>query len=86
MAPLTVGDVDANHVLRLRPGIRLDEDDRLISQADCRGCGYNLRGVAVRSTCPECGHVVADSLRTDLLEDSDPRWLGRVAIGCLLLA
>ena len=56
------------------------------AEVDCRGCGYNLRGVAVEGACPECGAAVLDSLRTHALEASDPRWLNRLAIGSRLLA
>lgn len=33
----------------------------------CRGCGYDLRGLAVAGACPECAMSVARSLRGDLL-------------------
>lgn len=31
---------------------------RLVGDLPCLGCGYNLRGLSVRSVCPECGTPV----------------------------
>ena len=37
----------------------------------CAQCGYRLRGLAPESNCPECGHAIADSIKTAPLM----RWL-----------
>lgn len=36
----------------------------------CVQCGYNLTGVAIGSTCPECGRVVATSFHAQMLPTS----------------
>lgn len=36
----------------------------------CVQCGYNLTGVAIGSTCPECGRVVAPSFHSQMLPTS----------------
>lgn len=65
----------------------------------CFVCGYNLRGLSVRSMCPECGTLVratilslVDPLASELRPIPHPRWLstglllwtGGAAIGALL--
>ena len=42
---------------------------RLFGDLRCIGCGYNLRGLSIRSACPECGA----SVRATLLAVVDPR-------------
>lgn len=59
----------------------VDDAGRVRVEAACRGCGYNLRGVSAEGECPECGHAVADALRDDRPEHSDPQWLSRVVLG-----
>ena len=41
--------------------------------AECEGCGYNLRGVQVGSRCPECGLEVARSVRRTSAATPDAR-------------
>ena len=36
----------------------------------CVQCGYNLTGVAIGSTCPECGRTVAPSFHGQMLPTS----------------
>ena len=36
----------------------------------CVECGYNLTGVAIGSTCPECGRTVAPSFHSQMLPTS----------------
>lgn len=36
----------------------------------CVQCGYNLTGVAIGSTCPECGRTVAPSFHSQMLPTS----------------
>ncbi len=36
----------------------------------CLGCGYNLTGTMIGSTCPECGHIVAPSFHGQTLPSS----------------
>lgn len=47
----------------------------LTSDAPCRKCGYNLRGLNLDGRCPECGTPVGLSLYGDLLRYSDPNWV-----------
>ena len=50
----------------------------------CIHCGYNLRGLATDGRCPECGALIARSIRGDLLWRADPAWLARVSGGFTL--
>jgi len=56
----------------------------LSEEIPCAFCGYNLRGLAADGRCPECGSRIADSLRGNLLEFSDPAWLSRLRFGTSL--
>lgn len=58
-------------------------DDRglLAEDVTCRSCGYNLRGLSLEGACPECRVSVAQSVRGDFLQFSDPVWVGRLARG-----
>jgi hypothetical protein len=47
----------------------------------CRNCGYNLRGLSLDRTCPECGTPALYSARGYQLRFADPAWLGRVRRG-----
>lgn len=61
-------------------------DPQLLARpAHCRGCGYDLGGIADEGDCPECGTPAARSRRSFLLADADPSWLAVVDRGWLLL-
>lgn len=62
-------------------------DDRGTIQSDaaCRKCSYNLRGLQVDGRCPECGTPNAVSIHGDLLQYSHPSWLREVADGLGLI-
>jgi hypothetical protein len=47
----------------------------------CRRCGYNLRGLKEKSTCPECGAEVGRSLLGDHLRFCGPGWVRTLAWG-----
>ena len=47
----------------------------------CVRCGYNLRGLDVTGTCPECGGPVEASRSGDLLRFADVGWLTRIFRG-----
>ncbi len=51
----------------------------------CASCGYNLRGLSSDHNCPECANPIRNSLRGDLLEFCDPRWVARLATGANLI-
>jgi hypothetical protein len=55
------------------------------SHAQCRQCGYDLHGLPADGRCPECGSVVAESLREELLDFADPRWLANLLRGVRML-
>lgn len=38
------------------------DDARVADDLPCFRCGYNLRGLLARTTCPECNEPIADSL------------------------
>lgn len=45
------------------------DDNSLATDIGCARCGYNLRGLDIEGTCPECGTNVAAT--TELLEITD---------------
>ena len=53
----------------------------LIVDISCIQCSYNLRGLYVDKTCPECGRPIAHSARSDLLQYSSPDWLKNLTSG-----
>lgn len=61
--------------------IAFDSDGRLISEINCRACGYVLRGTRPEEACPECGERVSESLRGDLLQFANRAWLDAIANG-----
>lgn len=63
-----------------------DPDAPVAHKTFCVHCNYNLYTLSRHGVCPECGNPVADSLRTDVLEYADPRWVRRVANGGLIIA
>ncbi len=52
----------------------------------CTVCGYNLRGLGVGGSCPECGRAISDSCQGDLLRYADPNWVMRMYRGALLVS
>ncbi|MFB3104805.1 MAG: hypothetical protein ACE1ZA_07745, partial [Pseudomonadales bacterium] len=67
----------------------MDESElgSLISPTEprCITCGYDLRSLPIEQSCPECGTPIELSLRGDLLSQSDPGWVARLARGQSLL-
>lgn len=55
-------------------------------ESTCLRCGYELTALDPGGDCPECGFAIARSMSADRIADADPRWLGRVLPGLLLLA
>ncbi|MBL0869363.1 MAG: hypothetical protein IBJ18_02170 [Phycisphaerales bacterium] len=47
----------------------------------CIKCSYNLRGLPIAGTCPECGSLVSDSLRGFNLRFAAPEYLAKVNRG-----
>jgi len=65
----------------------IDPDAMTVRQdVSCIGCDYNLRTLAIKSLCPECGRPVADSLHRRLLVFANPRWLAEQRWVSLLTA
>ena len=67
------------------PSPDMDESElgSLASPAEpwCVTCGYDLRSLPIEQSCPECGTPIELSLRGDLLSQSDPAWVARLARG-----
>jgi hypothetical protein len=53
----------------------------LSGHAPCNACGYDLHGLPLDGTCPECGRLVADSLRGDALRFASPDYLATIRKG-----
>ena len=68
------------HEIPTRP-LRFDTDGRIASRAICVGCGYSLRGLDLKGTCPECGLQISISTRPNLLLYSQSPWLQRLRSG-----
>lgn len=47
----------------------------------CNSCGYNLLGLPLNGNCPECSKPVDQSLRGDLLQNSDPAHIATLLKG-----
>jgi hypothetical protein len=58
-----------------------DAHGRLLQNAFCLTCGYNLRGQPLTGLCPECGSPVETSAHGDLLRYADPQWLSKLVTG-----
>ncbi|HEY3242659.1 MAG TPA: protein kinase, partial [Phycisphaerae bacterium] len=56
---------------------------RLVVDLACLGCGYNLRGLAAKDVCPECGASVVSTLQNALVF-SEPAWLWTTVRGITL--
>jgi hypothetical protein len=63
----------------------LDAEGRIVVDAPCVNCGYNLRMLKADAVCPECSTPVGYSLRGYLLKYASPQWVQRVARGGWLL-
>lgn len=61
--------------------VRLDETGLIAQDVGCRGCGYNLRGLGIEATCPECSIPIRRSVYGDLLRFCDPAWVARLGRG-----
>lgn len=66
-----------------QPGI--DPAGNVTASLPCRQCGYDLHGLHESGRCPECGAVVGMSLRSDLLQFSQPEWVGSLRFGVKLI-
>lgn len=55
------------------------------SDTPCVGCGYNLFGLDRNGRCPECGTIVADSVRGEGLAFANRKWLAEVCRGLTFL-
>ncbi len=51
----------------------------------CVSCGYELAGLAPSGACPECGTLVARSLRGDLLAFAPAEYLARLHRGAAIV-
>jgi ribosomal protein L37E len=52
---------------------------------DCIRCGYNLHGLTMGGTCPECGTPVARTLDGNVLRYSSPEYLNKLQRGILFI-
>lgn len=55
------------------------------TDAPCRKCGYNLRGMDVQGRCPECGAPVGLVVHGTLLKYSNPKWVWGLKRGVSLI-
>jgi MFS family permease len=62
-----------------------DPNGLVNTDAACRKCSYNVRGLSVTDRCPECGTPVGISIHGDLLRYSDPDWVEKLARGVNLI-
>lgn len=62
-------------------GVVIDRDE------SCGKCGYNLRGLATGSVCPECGVTIRPKGTRFgwTMVDAPIAWLARFRVGCILL-
>ena len=70
--------------LRPEPAIEaaaVDAQGVVVSDAPCRQCGYNLRGLNKTGVCPECASPVAVSVRGDSLRYAALPWVRQVVRG-----
>lgn len=67
---------DEREVVEAGAAVTLVDSDRY-----CNTCGYNIRGVAISGSCPECGAAVADSLRGEMLQYAGAEYLQSLATG-----
>ena len=51
----------------------------------CRGCGYDLKGLATSGACPECGKPVHESVRGDYLKFASEGYLRSLHRGVVLV-
>jgi len=66
------------------PIVRPVREATIDLDTQCVSCGYNVRGLAPDHRCPECGIPVGASLRGELLQFADPRWVSRLHLGAVL--
>ncbi len=90
---MTNDDIRAGESLESRAGVpiaapatAIDAAGRNVLAVDifCIQCGYNLRGLARSTVCPECGSDIERSLQGHWLRFAEPRWLQWLRIGTLL--
>jgi hypothetical protein len=60
-------------------------DGVINTDAPCRKCGYNLRGLQQDQRCPECGTLTSIALHGSLLRYADPQWLAQLSSGITLM-
>jgi hypothetical protein len=64
----------------------LDAEERVAADVRCIECGYNLRTLAARQRCPECGQPVAPSLYRPELAHAPMEWVRGLANGAAVLS
>lgn len=52
----------------------------------CVECGYNLRGLSLNSSCPECGCSIQESVAFKGVAVTNPRWFVLMAAGTVFLS
>lgn len=59
--------------------------DTVESSTPCRGCGYDVRGLASDGVCPECGFPIERTLGSDLLSNSSPEYVAKLYRGVTIV-
>lgn len=55
--------------------------DIVLRHQPCTRCSYNLYGLPIDGSCPECGNAVSLSLRGDFLQHASPEYLSTLRSG-----
>jgi predicted RNA-binding Zn-ribbon protein involved in translation (DUF1610 family) len=68
----------------------VNRGELILDDRACVSCGYSLKGIPASGNCPECGHAVRRSVKSNRYDDSLVNaplgWLRALSTGAYLLA